>query len=91
MEGSTLTKIGHTTDTLKGRVAQLQTGQPAKLRPMLDVDGDFEGALHDRFADHRVWGEWFDLTPLGDPVTVVCEALMDLGVDIRDGLPGADS
>ncbi|MFB6632172.1 GIY-YIG nuclease family protein [Streptomyces sp. NPDC056362] len=91
MEGSTLTKIRHTTDTLKGRVAQLQTGQPAKLRPLLDVDGDFEGPLHDRFADHRVRGEWFDLTPLGDPVTVVSEALMELDVDIRAGLRGTDS
>jgi hypothetical protein len=82
MEGSPLTKIGHTTDTLKGRVAQLQTGQPATLRPLLEVDGDYEAALHDRFVGYRRRGEWFDLTPLGDPVTVVIEALRELGADI---------
>lgn len=91
MEGSVLTKIGHTTDTVKSRVSQLQTGQPANLRPLLEVDGDYEGALHERFADYRVRGEWFDLTPLGDPVTVVVEALKELGVDIRPDLQGADS
>ncbi|MGA4960267.1 GIY-YIG nuclease family protein [Streptomyces lavendulocolor] len=82
MEGSALTKIGHTTDTLKSRVAQLQTGQPATLRPLLEVDGDYEAELHDRFAAYRRRGEWFDLTPLGDPATVVAEALRELGADI---------
>ncbi|MBT2439944.1 GIY-YIG nuclease family protein [Streptomyces sp. ISL-36] len=86
MEGSALTKIGHTTDTLKGRVAQLQTGQPAALQPLLEVDGDYERSLHTRFEDYRLRGEWFDLTPLGDPVTVVVEALMELGVDTRPRL-----
>jgi hypothetical protein len=88
MEGSKLTKIGRTTDSLKARMVSLQTGQPAQLRPLLEVDGDYEDALHTRFADHRGRGEWFDLTPLGDPVTVVVEALVGLGVDIRTGLPG---
>ncbi|MFE6713970.1 GIY-YIG nuclease family protein [Streptomyces sp. NPDC057695] len=91
MEGSVLTKIGHTTDTVKSRVAQLQTGQPADLRPLLEVDGDYEGALHGRFVDYRVRGEWFDLTPLGDPVTVVVETLKELGVDIRPDLQDADN
>ncbi|MFD0141456.1 MULTISPECIES: GIY-YIG nuclease family protein [unclassified Streptomyces] len=89
MEGAVLTKIGHTTDTLKGRVAQLQTGQPASLRPLLEVDGDYEAELHDRFVDYRRRGEWFDLTPLGDPVTVVVEALRELGVDVQPDLQGA--
>ena len=83
MEGSTLTKIGRTTDTLKARMASLQTGQPARLLPLLEVDGDYEQDLHDRFAEHRGRGEWFDLTPLGDPLTVVMKALKELGVDIR--------
>ncbi|MFD6890218.1 GIY-YIG nuclease family protein [Streptomyces sp. NPDC059957] len=83
MEGSPLTKIGKTTGTLKSRVAQLQTGQPARLLPHLDVEGDYETQLHTHFAERRVSGEWFDLTPLGDPVTVVLDALSHMGFAIR--------
>ncbi|MFJ7209485.1 GIY-YIG nuclease family protein [Streptomyces sp. NPDC098789] len=85
MEDSPLTKIGHTTVTLKSRMAQLQTGQPARLLPLLEAEGDYETALHTRFAQYRARGEWFDLTPLGDPVTVVIEALTELGSGIRPG------
>ncbi|MFJ9810703.1 GIY-YIG nuclease family protein [Streptomyces sp. NPDC101158] len=87
MEGSVLTKIGRTTNTVKDRVTALQTGLPAQLRPLLETDGDYERALHERFATHRVRGEWFDLTPLGDPVTVVVEAIREMGADIRPDLP----
>ncbi|WP_030990090.1 GIY-YIG nuclease family protein [Streptomyces sp. NRRL WC-3744] len=83
VEDSPQTKIGRTTGTLKARMSQLQTSHHAKLLPLLDVEGDYEGALHERFADYRVRGEWFDLTPLGDPVKVVIDALADLGLDIR--------
>ncbi|MGP3637555.1 GIY-YIG nuclease family protein [Streptomyces sp. 24-1644] len=97
VEDSPQTKIGRTTGTLKSRMAQLQTSHHARLLPLLDVEGDYEGALHDRFADYRVRGEWFDLTPLGDPTTVVIDALAELGLDIRtshreeqSGAPAAD-
>ncbi|WP_424863425.1 GIY-YIG nuclease family protein [Streptomyces sp. MMS24-I29] len=86
VEGSPMTKIGKTTTTLKSRMAQLQTSQPAALLPLLDVEGDYESALHERFADHRVRGERFDLTPLGHPATVVVDALVELGLDIRPKL-----
>ncbi|WP_077801834.1 GIY-YIG nuclease family protein [Streptomyces sp. JHA26] len=82
-EDSPQTKIGRTTGTLKARMTQFQTSHHAKLLPLLDVEGDYEGALHKRFADYRVRGEWFDLTPLGSPVKVVIDALADLGLDIR--------
>ncbi|MFD3472049.1 GIY-YIG nuclease family protein [Streptomyces sp. NPDC058682] len=82
VEGSPQTKIGRTTGTLKSRLSQLQTSHHARLLPLLNVEGDYEGALHERFADYRVRGEWFDLTPLGDPFTVVIDALVELGLDI---------
>ncbi|MFJ5548692.1 GIY-YIG nuclease family protein [Streptomyces sp. NPDC093225] len=83
VEDSPQTKIGRTTGTLKSRMAQLQTSHHARLLPLLDLEGDYEGALHERFVDYRVRGEWFDLTPLGDPTTVVIDALAELGLDIR--------
>ncbi|MFD3664021.1 GIY-YIG nuclease family protein [Streptomyces sp. NPDC058659] len=83
VEDSPQTKIGRTTGTLKSRMAQLQTSHHARLLPLLDVEGDYEGALHERFADYRVRGEWFDLTALGDPARVVMDALAELGLDIR--------
>ncbi|MFD6877004.1 MULTISPECIES: GIY-YIG nuclease family protein [unclassified Streptomyces] len=85
VEDSPETKIGRTTSTVKSRMAQLQTSHHARLLPLLDVEGDYEGALHERFADYRVRGEWFDLTPLGDPATVVLGALTEMGLDIRTG------
>lgn len=85
MEGSSLTKIGRTTDTVKARLAALQTGQPARLHALLEIDGNYERALHVRFAEQHVRGEWYDLTPLGDPATVVTQALVELGADVRAG------
>ncbi|MGW5852689.1 GIY-YIG nuclease family protein [Streptomyces sp. NPDC055254] len=82
-EDSPQTKIGRTTGTLKSRMSQLQTSHHARLLPLLDVEGDYEGALHERFADYRVRGEWFDLKPFGDPARVVIDALAELGLDIR--------
>ncbi|MEU3401375.1 GIY-YIG nuclease family protein [Streptomyces filamentosus] len=88
IEGSPLTKIGKTTDTVKSRLMALQTGQPARLHVLLEVDGDYERALHARFAEQHVRGEWYDLTPLGDPTTVVVKALGKLGADIRADCSG---
>ncbi|MEU5499825.1 GIY-YIG nuclease family protein [Streptomyces griseofuscus] len=85
VENSPQTKIGRTTGTLKARMAQLQTSHHARLLPLLDVEGNYESALHERFADYRLRGEWFDLTPLGDPATVVIDALAELGLDIQSG------
>lgn len=70
-EGSPLVKIGRTTGRPEQRLAALQTGQPSTLSLLWHCEGDHETALHRKFAAHRVRGEWFDLTPLGDPAEVV--------------------
>lgn len=73
-EGSHLVKIGIATDPMQ-RLKTLQTGQPMDLFLMWSVPGDYEHALHVRFAEYRHRGEWFDLRELGDPVAVVTEAI----------------
>ena len=56
-------KIGTSADPL-ARKRQLQTSMPQKLRIVRVLEGgkDEETALHERFADQRKNGEWFDPT-----------------------------
>jgi hypothetical protein len=46
---------------LRGRIAELQTGCPYKLRPILAIEGSFdlERDTHRAFAAERLLGEWF--------------------------------
>lgn len=77
-EGSPLVKIGFTSGKPKSRMSSLQTGIPMKLSLLWSIEGDYEGDLHGRFDAYRVIGEWFDLTPLGDPVEVVSSAVAEI-------------
>lgn len=71
-------KIGASADP-KTRLQAFQTGQAVELSLMWTCSGDYERALHDRFAAYRVRGEWFDLTPLGDdPVETVRRAVLEI-------------
>ncbi|GAB2966220.1 GIY-YIG nuclease family protein [Streptomyces heilongjiangensis] len=72
-------KIGVSTN-LPGRLKSLQPGAAFRLTVLWFTPGsnDLEFRLHSRFRPHRTYGEWFDLTSLGDPVTVVQEAVMQL-------------
>lgn len=56
-------KIGVAAEPFK-RLAELQTGNPARLRVVAIIEGDtgIEKALHERFAEHRLEGEWFKPT-----------------------------
>lgn len=76
-DGSHLVKIGIAKDPRR-RLQVLQTGQPMDLYLMWSVEGDYEHALHERFAKYRHRGEWFDLSELGDPVTVVTDAINEI-------------
>ena len=71
---SKLVKIGYAAKP-EQRARELQTGSPGKLTVAWSLPGheQLERELHRRFADHRKNGEWFDLTQLGDAVTVVRE------------------
>ena len=53
-------KIGMARDVRK-RMATLQTACPFDLRLLAAIDGsaDLERELHQRFAEHRLRGEWF--------------------------------
>lgn len=77
-EGSPLVKIGFTSGAPKARMSSLQTGVPMRLSLLWSTEGNYEKGLHDRFCEHRVIGEWFDLTSLGDPVIVVQNAVAEL-------------
>ncbi len=62
------------------RLKTLQTGTPGEYRLLLVVPGekDLEAALHRRFAQHRVQGEWF----AGDGVAEVINFVHDLAVEM---------
>jgi hypothetical protein len=51
-------KIGRAAD-VGARLSALQVGTPHELRVLLVLDGDREAELHERFARHRIRGEWF--------------------------------
>jgi hypothetical protein len=53
-----LIKIGRTRD-VSARIKALQTGAGIKLSTLAIIVGDIEKELHQRFADLRVFGEWF--------------------------------
>ena len=74
-EGSSVVKIGHTANKPTDRVGSLQTGNPERLVVRWAAEGDeaLERHLHFVFKDYRIRGEWFDLSPLGDPVEAVKE------------------
>lgn len=75
-EGLDTVKIGTSTDVGK-RIRRMQTRLPLTLSVLWTCEGgrSLESALHSEFQAYKQRGEWFDLTPLGDPVSVVREAV----------------
>ncbi|MFE6429337.1 GIY-YIG nuclease family protein [Streptomyces rochei] len=81
IEGSHLVKIGYTGGDPRARLAALQTGQPMKLSLLWACPGNFEADLHLHFDAYHYRGEWFDLSPLGDPVVAVETAVAAFEVE----------
>jgi hypothetical protein len=65
-------KIGTVKDdrALAARLEAFATASPVKVRLLGVTEGgrDEERALHDRFAVHRVRGEWFALAPIASSI-----------------------
>lgn len=53
-----LLKIGKS-ENPSTRLKQLQIGSPGRLKIVLDIDGDFEAAMHHHFRRFNAGGEWF--------------------------------
>ena len=66
-------KIGYSASP-EARVASLECGSPFPLRVLKTIPGDakVERSLHDRFAAHRLRGEWF--APHPDLLAFIAEA-----------------
>jgi len=72
-EGDSIVKIGHTANKPADRMGNLQTGNPKQLVVLWSAAGDqaLERHLHAVFSQHRVRGEWFDLSDFPDPIQAV--------------------
>jgi len=92
--GRGLVKIG-SSEHIHQRIGQLQTASPEPL-VCLGICDDLEAELHEKFADHRVRGEWFRLNeeieawideharPLPPKVTVPIKTHKDMDGYIPD-------
>jgi hypothetical protein len=58
-------KIGYTGGNPRARLSALQTGHPSELTLLYHHEGghETERQLHAQFADNRLAGEWFRMTP----------------------------
>ncbi len=61
MERSGFIKIGYTATDAAKRMAQLQTGQPDRIKLLGTMPGtmDDEKSIHRELSEYRVNGEWF--------------------------------
>ena len=57
-------KIGYTKGNVTKRLKALQTGAAGQLRFIAKQPGspETERAIHDKFAAHRLHGEWFEMS-----------------------------
>ena len=78
-------KIGRSKDPKK-RLASLQTGYPTRLEILSVVRGDCEADCHELLKDHRLGGEWFDMSALLKSFYLWCVVTHSFTNDIRGDL-----
>lgn len=64
-QGTHTIKIGYTAGQAQNRLKDLQTAHPYQLNLLATLPGDrnHEKSLHQRFAEYRLKGEWFEPHP----------------------------
>ncbi|MEB3191101.1 MAG: YozE family protein, partial [Snowella sp.] len=64
-QGTHTIKIGYTSGQAQNRLKDLQTAHPYQLNILATLPGDrnYEKSLHQRFAEYRLKGEWFEPHP----------------------------
>jgi uncharacterized protein YozE (UPF0346 family) len=64
-QGTHTIKIGYTAGQAQNRLKALQTAHPYQLNILATLPGDqnYEKLLHQRFAEYRLKGEWFEPHP----------------------------
>lgn len=82
-------KIGYTESDPKGRLSQIQVGNPFDLTMILLIDGDVkvEKELHERFTDLHIRGEWFKFE---EPIKEFIERWYDNDIRYQYGLSDPD-
>ena len=87
-ESYQVVKIGYAADVDK-RIRELQCGCPEPLQKLVVFPGEREEekALHDRFSEYRVQGEWFRYE---GPVVRFVWDMGSLVADIPDPVPLSD-
>jgi Meiotically up-regulated gene 113 len=81
---SHLVKIGRSVKVMK-RLGEIQCMSPVPLRVLWTTEGGagLESALHWRFRQQRVYGEWFDFG-VEDPVAIVASAVEETALNAQD-------
>jgi hypothetical protein len=86
IDGHNHVKIGVSSGKIEGRLSQLQTGNPFKLKMyeriflnytfFLDAF-DVEKAFHEKFKDYRLEGEWFLFEPVKEYLDWLAEMCIE--------------
>lgn len=82
--GMDAVKVGYSTISIPRRMAHLQSGSVSELKLLGTVPGSLrhESALHHRFQDQHLRGEWFRLSGIRDQIAAILET-QNVGLDFK--------